>query len=67
MNKNVAKHVIRGLKATCTLCGVGLIWSATQGVAFGRGVPEIDPGSATSALTLLVGSMLVFAPRFRRK
>ncbi len=31
------------------------------------GVPEIDPGSATSALALLAGGMMVVTSRFRRK
>ncbi|MBY0527662.1 MAG: hypothetical protein K2R98_29965 [Gemmataceae bacterium] len=30
-------------------------------------VPEIDPGSATSALTLLAGGMLILTSRCRRK
>lgn len=42
----------------CLMLGVGA-------VAFGRGVPEIDGASATSALTLLTGAVLVI--RSRRK
>jgi hypothetical protein len=30
-------------------------------------VPEIDPGSAVSALTLLTGGVMVLASRIRRK
>ncbi len=30
-------------------------------------VPEIDPGSASAALGLLVGGVLLFADRVRRK
>jgi hypothetical protein len=65
--KTIATVVTRGLRIASTMLGLALILSATNSVAFGRGVPEIDPGSATSAVTLLVGSMLVFAPRWRRK
>jgi hypothetical protein len=32
----------------------------------GSGAPEIDPGSAFSALTLMVGGLLLLADRFRR-
>jgi hypothetical protein len=31
------------------------------------GVPEIDPGSMMSALTLLIGGALMLTDRFRRK
>jgi hypothetical protein len=47
--------------------GLALIWSASSSWAFGRGVPEIDPGSASSALTLLVGGALLLKPRWWRK
>jgi hypothetical protein len=47
--------------------GIALVWSATSGFAFGRGTPEIDPGSATSALALLAGGLLLVKPRLRRK
>jgi hypothetical protein len=30
-------------------------------------VPEIDPASAMSAITLLAGGMLLFANKFRKK
>jgi len=35
--------------------------------AFVNSVPEIDPGSAVSALTLLSGGMLILTSRCRRK
>jgi len=49
------------------LIGLALVWSASSSWAFARGVPEIDPGSATSALTLLVGGLLLLKPRWWRK
>lgn len=42
----------------CLMLGIGA-------VAFGQAVPEIDGASATSALTLLTGAVLVL--RSRRK
>jgi hypothetical protein len=52
---------------SCTLLGLALVWSASSGWAFARGTPEIDPGSATSALALLAGGLLLLKPRRRRK
>jgi hypothetical protein len=52
---------------TRTLLGLAILWSASSGWAFARGTPEIDPGSATSALALLVGGMLLLKPRWWRK
>jgi hypothetical protein len=49
------------------LAGLALIWSATSSFAFARAVPEIDPGSATSALTLLAGGVLLIKSRWWRK
>src|SRR5437879_5425811 len=52
---------------TRNLLGLALVWSASSSWAFARGVPEIDPGSAASALTLLVGGALLLKPRWWRK
>jgi hypothetical protein len=57
----------RAFSCTRNLLGFALVWSATGSWAFGRGVPEIDPGSAASALTLLVGGALLLKPRWWRK
>jgi hypothetical protein len=46
---------------------LALIWSASANWAMARAVPEIDPGSATSAFMLLAGSLLVLKARFSRK
>ena len=59
--------VARTLRMSCALLGLGLIWSATTSVALARSVPEIDPGSATSALTLLAGGILLLKSRLWRK
>jgi hypothetical protein len=57
----------RVLQSTRMLAGLALIWSASSSFAFGRGAPEIDPGSATSALTLLAGGVLLIKSRWWRK
>jgi hypothetical protein len=46
-----------------------LVWSALACPAFAvsRGTPEIDPGAMTSALTLLVGGVLLLTDRRRKK
>jgi hypothetical protein len=51
-------------------CGLFLILAGSAGTAFGvvpASSPEIDPGSAASALTLLVGGMLMLVDRVRRR
>lgn len=50
------------------LLGLCLVLSAMGSSAFASvGVPEIDPGSMVSAMTLLSGGLLVFADRRRSK
>jgi hypothetical protein len=50
-------------------CGFLLLFAglAVPAQAFVSEVPEIDPGSATSALTLLTGGMLILTSRLRRR
>ena len=64
MSRTVVSQV---LSSTRVLAGLALIWSATSSFAFARAVPEIDPGSATSALTLLAGGVLLIKSRWWRK
>jgi hypothetical protein len=50
-------------------CGVLLLLAGLAKPALALGVspiPEIDAGTAVSALTLLTGGMMVLASRFRR-
>jgi hypothetical protein len=54
-------------RATRKTAGFLLVFAAFGSTAFARGTPEIDPGTATSALTLLVGGMLLLTDRIRRK
>jgi hypothetical protein len=67
IRKRFAAFATACLPATRFLFGVALVWSAMSGSALARGTPEIDPGSATSALTLLAGGILLLKPRFGRK
>jgi hypothetical protein len=59
------------VSAALQAVGVFLILAASTGTAFGVEEtchsPEIDPGSAASALTMLVGGMLLFVDRIRRR
>ena len=62
--------IVRWARKTC---GLALILSATAGAVLGGGplpeacwVAEIDPGSASAALGLLVGGVLMLADRCRR-
>jgi len=64
--RSVAAHAIATTK---TWVGVLFVVGALTSVAYGRvtETPEIDPGAATSALTLLIGGALVLTDRVRRK
>ena len=54
--------------------GLALVLAATSGVAFAQtsstgttsGVPEIDPSSIASALTLLCGGVLMLTDKIRK-
>jgi hypothetical protein len=47
------------------IIGMALIMAATAAFALAADVPEIDPGSATSALALLAGAALIIRGRRR--
>ena len=48
------------------IIGMALIMAATAAIALAVGdAPEIDPGSATSALALLAGAALIIRGRRR--
>jgi hypothetical protein len=55
------------LRSSAAILGMALVWSGSSSFAFARAVPEIDPGSATSALTLLAGGVLLLKSRMRPK
>jgi hypothetical protein len=49
--------------------GLGLVLAALSGVALAQTqvVPEVDPGSMISGMTLLAGGLLILTNRARRK
>jgi hypothetical protein len=67
----MGKTLIRRLlSTTLNACGLMMVVTACAGAAFGRNghnVPEIDPTSATSALTMLIGGLLMLTGRQRNK
>src|SRR5262249_20782592 len=63
--RTLISTIVRGARQTC---GLALVMSACAGTAaaFQPVVPEIDPGSASSALCLLAGGVLLLTQRARR-
>jgi hypothetical protein len=58
------------VRLACRTLGLFLAVSAVAGTAFAdpsHCAPEIDPGSAASALTLLTGGVLLLTDRLRRR
>lgn len=47
--------------------GFGLVMAGLSGSAWAVNVPEIDPGSAIGALTLLSGGVLLLTSKRRAK
>jgi hypothetical protein len=67
-----AKLAGQVFRRVCTCAGLALVLLATSSAAWAGGppppsAPEIDPGTAVSALALLTGSMFVLTDRLRRK
>ena len=66
-----AKSVSAVFKAGRTTLGLALVLAACASPLYASGplpgVPEIDPGSLASALSLLTGGALLLADRCRRK
>ena len=55
-------------RAAAKSCGLALVLAALATPTFAIDtVPEIDPGSLGSALTLLTGGALILAARLRRR
>jgi hypothetical protein len=63
----MCKKLVKWVLATSLKsCGLLLVLTACAATAFGRdgtNVPEIDPSSASSALTLLIGGLLMLTGR----
>lgn len=57
------------VRRACQVCGFLLVFAAVAGTAQAGGplpsAPEIDPGSAASALTLLAGGVLLLRRRLK--
>jgi hypothetical protein len=61
------QFVRSSLQTTFRVVGLVLLLSAFSGRALAAVGPEMDPGSAVSAMTLLVGGLFLFAPRGRSR
>lgn len=55
------------LGSAAVLASWALCASASAGAGVPTSVPEIDPGSAVSAVTLLIGGVMTLADRRRSK
>jgi hypothetical protein len=55
-------------RAACAVCGLALVVAGTPSVALAiRAVPEIDAGTASSALAVLSGGVLLLTDRLLRR
>jgi hypothetical protein len=66
----ILSRLVLVARAAAKPCGLALILAAlaTPALAFDpEPVPEIDPGSLGSALTLLIGGALILTNRLRRR
>ena len=65
----MAAFLAGSVRMASVAVAVALVMSAASSTAFAVDlpVPEIDPGSAGSALTLLTGGVLILRDRIRRK
>ena len=54
-------------RVTRMTAGFLLVFAACPGTALAHLVPEVDPGTASSALGLLAGGVLLLMDRFRSK
>ena len=58
------KHLPRLL---CLVGACAMVTLALGGLAHASAVPELDPGTAASGVTLLVGGALFLIERYRRR
>jgi hypothetical protein len=64
----MAKFLAHLHKCAAAACGFALIVAGLSAPAFGiEEVPEIDAGSLSSAVALLVGGAYLIGDRFRRR
>lgn len=64
----MSRLVLKSFRAASTACGFALLVTAlsTVAVAGGPKAPEIDPGSMSSAVTLLIGGLMLMTGRRRK-
>jgi len=67
MRNTTRGAVCAGLTLARKVIGLGFLLSALSSPLWARGVPEIDPGLATSAAALLGAGLLLIAGRRRQK
>jgi len=66
MENRMRKHP-RSLASILSFVGAtALLWMAASGTA-SASVPELDPGSSTSGLALLLGGAALLLERYRRR
>ena len=64
----IGARCFRAMAIACSGIGVALVVASLASTAYAmQAAPEFDPASATSALTLLTGGLLMIAGRMRRR
>jgi hypothetical protein len=66
----LARSALQTFRVSRKIAGFSLVFAAFCGPALARAPakgPEIDPGTATSAVALFLGGVLLLTDRFRRK
>jgi hypothetical protein len=66
MLEQLKADIFTAEESVMKLFGMALLLVAAGGVASASAVPEIDPGSAGSALALLTGALLVIRGRSKK-
>jgi hypothetical protein len=66
MLEQLKADTFTAVESVMKLFGMALLLVAACGVASASAVPEIDPGSAGSALALLTGALLVIRGRSKK-
>ena len=65
---HIRSQCLRVMTLACSVSGFALLVLAQASIAYARhAAPEVDPASATGALTLLAGGLLIIAGRMRRR
>lgn len=64
----MSRLVLKSFRAASTACGLALLVAAMASTASAHppAAPEIDPGSMGSAVTLLIGGLMLMTGRRRK-